>query len=208
MNMFDTYDNIQQEYIPSNMNNKPCPPKPNPFLDPAVPKKPYCEYNAEGKLVGYWWTYGDTVNLEFDIDGYVTVDGSDNYISVRDYIKDKQIRINIYNFRHEQINTMLFDGKDYQAPTYSRDLTVNNKTHGVYYKLVDNTYIAVNLPEEYEAGVTYYKENDVEIIFPIDEATSLTMEKGTYYCSLTILGKDLVDTIFYEDDCSCTLMVR
>ena len=46
--IFENYDNLPEQYIPSNMNNKPCPPKPNPFLDPAIPKRPYEEYNAEG----------------------------------------------------------------------------------------------------------------------------------------------------------------
>ena len=51
-NIFDNYDNLKEQYIPSNMNNKPCPPKPNPFLDPAIPKRPYEDYNAkDAKIV-------------------------------------------------------------------------------------------------------------------------------------------------------------
>ncbi len=206
--IFDNYDNLQQQYIPSNMNNKPCPPKANPFLDPAIPKQPYCEYNAEGNLVGYWWAYGNTVNLEFDLSGEVTVE-NDNYIDVREFIKDKQIKINVYNFRHEIIDTMLFDGKDYQS--FVKVDNITNQSIGLFYIYDEDTdtYSGVQLPEGYEAGTQYYISNpeDVEIVYPIDADKSASMfEKGTYYCSLSIIGKGLNETVFFEEN--CTLMVR
>lgn len=210
--IFDNYDNLKEQYIPSNMNRKPCPPKANPFLDPAVPKQPYCEYNAEGNIVGYWWPYGNTVNLEFDLDGYVTIDGSDVYVDARDFIKDKQIKIQIYNFRHEVIDTKLYDGKDYQTITYHRAPEVNKHTHGVYYiykeKEDGGEYIAVNLPENYDKNEKYFKAADIEVIYPIDADKSLTFEKGTYYCSLSIVSKELNQTVFFEDQDCCTLMVK
>lgn len=35
---------------------------------------PYAEYNAEGEIVGYYWYYGDTVDIQFDITGELTVE--------------------------------------------------------------------------------------------------------------------------------------
>ena len=206
--IFDNYDNLKEQYIPSNMNNEPCPPKANPFLNPAVPKQPYCEYNAEGNVVGYWWPYGNTVNLEFDLDGYVTIDGSDVYVDVRDFIKDKQIKIQIYNFRHEIIDTKLYDGKDYQSITYSRAPEVDKRTHGVYYTYnkETRTYSPVDLPEDFEQEEKYYKADDIAIVYPIDADKSLTFEKGTYYCSLSIVSKEVNETVFFEEN--CTLMVK
>lgn len=208
--IFDSYDNLKDQYIPSNMNRKPCPPKANPFLDPAIPKKPYCEYNAEGNIVGYWWPYGNTVNLEFELDGYVTIDEENVYVDVRDFIKDKQLQIKIYNFRHEVIDTKLYDGKDYQVAKFIRAPEVNKHTKGVYYIYVteDNgKYIPVDLPKQYDENQTYYKQQDVEIIYPIDEDKSASMfEKGTYYCSLSIISKGINETVFFEDN--CTLMVK
>lgn len=206
MNIFDNYDNLKDQYIPSNMNRKPCPPKANPFLDPAIPKKPYCEYNAEGNIVGYWWPYGNTVNLEFELDGGVTTEG--NYIDVRDFIKDKQLQIKLYNFRHEVIDTKVYDGKDYQKFIEVNHIT--DKTTGIFYIYDEETdsYNIVKLPDAFEEGKKYYISNPdpVCVIYPIDENMSATLEKGTYYCSLSIIAKGLKETVFYEEN--CTLMVK
>ena len=205
--MFEQYDNLSSQYIPSNMNKGSCLPKQNPYLDPLTPKKPYEEINAEGELVGYWWNYGDTINLEFELSGNVTVDDSNTFISVRDFIKDKQIRINIYNFRHEQIETKLFDGnnKQYQSITYSVDPTVNRKTIGLFYTYSDNTYSQVQLPRDYIKDTIYYKEDDVKVIFGIDQAMSADLVKGIYYCSLEILDDVSTITVINDNDFSLTV---
>lgn len=205
--IFDNYDNLSNEYIPSNMNKPPKPPKANPYFDPAAPKLPYCDYNAEGDITGYWWPYGNTVNLEFNLDGCVTVEGSKNFITVRNFIKNKQIKVTIYNFRHEVIDTMLFDGNDYQS--YIKVDNITSESSGLFYIYDEENkeYIAVTLPP-YQEGQTYYVENpeNPSVIYPIDVDKSLLFEKGTYYCSLSILDKNLHDTILPQD--MCTLTVR
>ena len=72
--MFDTYEHLQDNYIPNNIN--PCPPKKcnDEKLDPCMIKKPYEDYNIEGEVVGYWWYYKDILNLEFNITGDVVVE--------------------------------------------------------------------------------------------------------------------------------------
>ena len=35
---------------------------------------PYAEYNANNELVGYYWYYGDTVDIQFDVTGEVTIE--------------------------------------------------------------------------------------------------------------------------------------
>lgn len=186
--MFEQYDNLSSQYIPSNMNKKPCITPQNPCLDPLVPKKPYENYNAEGELIGYWWSYGDTINLEFDLSGEVTTD--DNYITVRDFIDNKQIQVSIYNFRHEQIYTQIFNGSDYQQFTYRYTPAVNKYTQGVYYTYSEGTYTPVQLPEDYEQGVKYYEQEDVSVILPIDTELSKSLGKGVYYCSVTIIDNN------------------
>lgn len=205
--MFDNYENISTQYTPSNLDN--CPKKPNkcnPMLKPLQPVKPYEEYNAEGQLIGYWWVYGDTINLEFDLSGYVTIDDDDTYVEIRDFIKDKEIYVQLYNFRHEQIASMNFNGSDYQEVTYSVAKKVNRFTQGIYYVLEDDTYEPVVLPRDFNKDTIYYKKDDVEIIFPIDKKLSAQMEKGTYYCSISIRNDDLISTIFYQEE--CTLVVK
>ena len=73
--MFDNYDNIYSNAC------QPCPPKPECKLDPCKPDKPYAQYDVKGNLIGYWWNYGDTINLEFNIDGEVVFTESDKDIT-------------------------------------------------------------------------------------------------------------------------------
>lgn len=184
--------------------------------------RPYEDYNAQGKLVGYYWYYGNTVNLQFIIDGEITVgkdaiiynvmgehpntttmaelrtkayniidmkswtlmsiiedengklhynwvedkefnsqiDGSKNvYLSAESYLKDKEFRIEIYNFRYEQIYTQ--------------------------------TVEAANV-----------------INFAIDEELSAKMVKGVYYCRVCVLKNDSVIYLDLVEDADCMLTVK
>lgn len=109
MGMFDGYDSLAGNYAPSNLKppikpNKPC----NNKLDPKHPNKPFEDYNAEGELIGYWWYYGNTLDLEFTIEQEVVFEGSDTYITAEDFMKSVKpnVVINLYNFRREIIFTL------------------------------------------------------------------------------------------------------
>ena len=111
--MFDNYENLQQNYIP---NNLPCcPPKikqcEESKLEPCKPNKPYEDYNAQGLLVGYWWYYGNTITLDFDIIGEVTFEGNDKYITPDEFLKDKEIKLELFNFRFENIFSKVYNYK-------------------------------------------------------------------------------------------------
>ena len=209
--MFETYETLSNQYIPSNMNKQPCPPQTTP-LCPREPKKPYAEYNAEGELVGYWWNYGDTINLEFELEGNIDITESDNYITARNFIEGKQILVTLYNFRHEQIKTQLYNGSDeeFQAILFEVARNVNQKTSGVYYIQVKENeeikYNKVMLPQDYNKDETYYKEKPVIVNFGIDTELSKTLTKGVYYCSLAILDSSINATVLGQEE--CTLNVR
>jgi hypothetical protein len=115
-NMFSNYENIPDMYIPSNRPTCPPPEKCCPNLDPCKPTRPYyADYDIEGNLVGYWWYYGNTLNLEFTIDGEITVEGSSEYVPMKptklddgkisNYMEGKVVTMNLYNFRRELIYT-------------------------------------------------------------------------------------------------------
>lgn len=113
MGMFTNYENLQDNYIPNNI----CPPTPCPSpcppeskLQPCKPKLPYEEYNATGDLIGYWWYYGDTLNLEFNIEGELVVEGNNQYVDASDFLKDKQITVQLFNFRRELIDSKTYAG--------------------------------------------------------------------------------------------------
>lgn len=135
MGMFTNYENLQDNYIPNNICPStpcpnPCPPESK--LQPCKPKLPYEEYNATGELIGYWWYYGDTLNLEFNIEGELVVEGNNQYVDASDFLKDKQITVQLFNFRRE-----LIDSKTYAGNTtiiYPIDKELSKKlVRSVYY---------------------------------------------------------------------------
>lgn len=67
MGMFDNYNNIDKDYIPTN-ENKCCGKNNIPFV-----KAPNVEYNVENEPVGYYWYYGDTINLRIHLTGSIKV---------------------------------------------------------------------------------------------------------------------------------------
>lgn len=184
MGMFDSYDEI---YSKNNVYPS-CPPKScdKPKLDPCKPDKPYISYNEKGDMVGYWWYQGNTINLEFNIEGEVTYTESESngeinniqginasnsggYIEVLDFLKDKKITIKMYNFRHELVKYEDMDGSIKSA------VQVFDGSQGTKY------------------------------IFVIDELLASKLGKGNYYLSLTISSQGYNETILYQDDCSITI---
>lgn len=142
MSMFNNYENIDSKYTPNNSDYCKC------NLKPARPNKPYEEYDISGNLIGYWWYYGNTVNLEFNIEGEVTYEGNDSYVSAKEFLKDKQIEIKLFNFRREEIISKIFkDQEDMSTVIFEIDKDLSEElVRGVYYcSLVvlnnDGTYI-------------------------------------------------------------------
>lgn len=68
MSMFTNYDNMPASYIADNIS----PAAPVEIC--YAPVTPYLAYNANGEVIGYRWSYGDTVNLSFDISGPIIYD--------------------------------------------------------------------------------------------------------------------------------------
>lgn len=126
MGMFDNYENITDNKQPNNLPKPPvCKPDDNicddvcqvrpvptpaPTLEPCKPRVPFESYNAKGELDGYWWYYGDTMALEFNITGEVVIEGSDAYVTAEDFLKDKKILFTLFDFRREEILTKEYDG--------------------------------------------------------------------------------------------------
>ena len=74
MSMFLNYHNISDNYKPNNLICTFPVGKSYTKLDPVQASKPYEEYDSKGNLIGYFWHYGETLNLEFNIDGEITVE--------------------------------------------------------------------------------------------------------------------------------------
>lgn len=215
MGMFKNYHNIADNYVPNNLINSFITQKSDTKLDPVSASAPFEEYNKKGELVGYSWRQGETLNLEFNIDGEIAIESdaivsttsgdapsestmgrvgqsfynivdfklwkciaistlTDEYIwrqyqfdypdgearkvyvSARDYLKDKEIDVTLYNFRHEPIVTQHFEGTP-------------------------------------------------KVIFKIDKELSASLVRGIYYCSVTVSNPTVSYTIFDSND-GCLLV--
>ena len=227
-NMFANYDNINPNYTPT--NREPinlCKPK----IDPCRPKRPYEEYNDKGELIGYYWNYGDTVDLEFDIDGKITIEDNNNpqYIEAAEYIKDKKVVINIYDYRGDIIARQEFNNSSYlsvgttiksnsviNGVTYTQDTQIDTEITIINKSVLESgSIIAKNsmingemILEDKELSVKEFLNQGTIITFKIDDELSKKLIPGIYKITLTLIGEDekIIITIFDESD--CTLIVK
>lgn len=63
------------------------------------PNKPYEVVDARGVLTGYFWYYGNSVDLTWDIVGEATSDQNGTYIDVADIVKYQIITATIYDWK-------------------------------------------------------------------------------------------------------------
>lgn len=209
-NMFMNYNYINDTTIPNN----------NPKQSQSCNyREPFANYNAKDELIGYYWYYGNTVVLTFNISGEVIVEntaivykvsgqepdestigeidqkaynvvdlkawvctaiendkytwtevdfesietGKSVYITAKDYLQDKKIKIQLYDFQHQPIRDA--DGKFIES------------TSRVF-------------------------KGDSIINFSIDSDLANQLSKGVYYCEVLVFDQNdnYIQTIFSQDD--------
>lgn len=213
-NMFMNYNYINSDTIPNN-NKK--------TINRCLHKEPFTNYDKDGNVTGYYWYFGDTVVLNFNISGEVIVeDGSivfkiagqepdestrgeidqkayniidlkawvcvaieqtesgfiytwnetdfDNntvgnsvYITAKDYLKDKKIKVQLFDFEHQVIRDP--DGNFVKA---SEKVFDGNST----------------------------------INFEIDSELTKLLPRGIYYCEMILFDNhdNYIDTIISQDN--------
>lgn len=77
-----------------------------PCGEGTIPEGPYGPdpinvFNAMGKHVGYSWNYGDSVELDIDIQNTVLAVQPDQVDELEVYLSDKEIEINFIDIRGE-----------------------------------------------------------------------------------------------------------
>lgn len=92
--MFESYQNLNPQYTPNNYQTCGCP---NKYIEKAVPNKPYEVYNQSGELIGYFWYYGNSFVLTFDLFGEETFYESGSYVDVADIISSGKLTLTIYD---------------------------------------------------------------------------------------------------------------
>ena len=149
--MFDDYDSSI-----SNIDRKR-PPIPVSKLDPSKPNKPFADYNAEGEMTGYWWYWGDCLNLEFDIYGELVVEDTEDshnsfYVLPDDWFTNKQVTFKLYNFRREVIVEQCFNASSKIIVPITPELS-KQLVKGVYY-----CSLTIWEGEEYNQTIFYQDE--------------------------------------------------
>ena len=92
--MFENFQNIPTSYTPNNYQNKITD---NTSVQSVSPNKPYEIKNALGEVTGYFWYYGNSIDLVFDIQGEYTTPVS--YITVEDYLSQFSIVATLFDFK-------------------------------------------------------------------------------------------------------------
>lgn len=135
IDMFTNYQNLSEYYIPNNLAQYQNKPGSYTKLDPCEITKPYELYNAKNELEGYYWYYGNTINLDFIIDGEVIdIDGNGTgeYVSAKEYLADKIATVNIYDFRMNVIYSKSISASENIIITIDPELSMR-MVRGIYY---------------------------------------------------------------------------
>ena len=154
MGLFDKFDSIYNTDVSSAQ-----------VRNMKTGRLPYEVYDKEGNLSGYYWYYGDTIELHFIIDGEVTADSATAngvsvetvYTTAEEYLSDKNAKICIYSsLRYEPVlETVLSASTDIK-------LIIDEETSK---KLLRGTYYIT---------LTIFKDNE-SILVPIIENKQCTI---------------------------------
>lgn len=210
MGMFLNYQNIAKNYVPNNLINA-FPSKMNSSkLDPLDASKPFEEYNAKGELTGYFWRQGETLNLEFNIDGEITLEADAILLTAHGQAPTTQTMgkvgqkayniVDLKSWRCVAVSAMEFIWQEDAEFTYPL-----NSDRSVYISAAD--YL-----KDKEVEVTLYNFRmepickkvfaaSPTIVFAIDRELSAALSKGIYHCSVTVFNKDVCYTVFDANDC-------
>lgn len=211
MGMFLNYQNIADNYKPNNLINS-FPRKMNcSKLDPLDASKPFEEYNAKGELSGYFWRQGETLNLEFNIDGEITLEANAILLTAQGQVpttntlgRVNQRAYNIVDFRSWTCSAVTTTGK-YIWEEDAEFTYPLNADRSVYISAAD--YL-----KDKKVEVTLYNfrmepickklyDASPTIIFPIDRELSNALPKGIYHCSVNVFNEEVCYTIFDANDC-------
>ena len=210
MGMFLNYQNIAENYTPNNL----CKMFPTKIvsskLNPIEASKPFEEYNIKGELEGYFWRYGETLNLEFNIDGEIVVESDAIIISGEDVSPTTstvgEVGQRLYNITTLKSYTCLaaVDGsylwKEDDEFTYPI-----NGDKSVYLSaesyLQDKTIKITLFNFRLEPIHSVSFAGTPKAVLVIDKSLSEQLVKGVYYCSVEVSNDTTAMVIFEPTDC-------
>lgn len=210
MRMFSNYQDLAANYTPNNLWYEFPALSNHSKLCSSDKTKPYEEYNAEGNLIGYFWNYGDTLNLDFSIDGEITVESDAIILTSYNTAPDTstvghvgQRCYNILDFKSWTCTSV-----EYNMYTWTIDtefIYPLESDRSVYMSADDylsNKNVEVTLYNfRMEPIVTKQFTGKSQILFDIDTNLSKKLVKGIYYCSMRVYDTMISQTIFDATDC-------
>lgn len=212
MGMFLNYHNIADNYQPNNLINAFPHGCTNSKLNPLDASKPYEEYDAKGDLIGYFWHYGETLNLEFNIDGELTLE-SDAIIFKS--VGQEPDNTTLANVGQRAYNVIDMRSWTCAYVTRKGDCVWEEDEEFTYPEDGNNlVYVsAADYLRDKHATITLYNFRHEQIhkstvsasptiIFTIDTELSKKLTKGIYYCSLVVFDDTMQTTIFDANDCN------
>lgn len=205
MGMFTNYHNIADNYVPNNLI-KAYPTKCVPTkLDPVEASKPYEDYNAKGDLCGYFWRYGESINLEFNLDGEITVESDAIILTVAGAVpstvgaKINQRAYNIADLKSWTYNNSVdhwVEDNEFTYPQDSEKSVFMDATTFLSDKNVKVTFYDFRhypVHEQTFAGAT-------KIIIQITPELSKKFNKGIYYCTVEVFNPFISMKVFDTTD--------
>lgn len=101
--MFSNFTNFDTTYQQNPFQPNYPQAQNNSNIQQVNVNKPFEILNDDGSIKGYFWYFGNSVNLEFDIDGEVILLNQDQYITIEDILSTLELNMYIYDFRMEPI---------------------------------------------------------------------------------------------------------
>ena len=212
MGMFYNYQNIAENYMPNNlMNAFPCKMNASK-LNPLDASKPFEEYNTKGELTGYFWRQGETLNLEFNIDGEITLESDAIVFKTRGRVPEEStigyVGQKLYN---------IIDQTSFEC------VAVTSKGKYIWEQDAEFTYPLNGDRSVYITAEDYLRDKTVKVtlynfrmepicertypatptvVFTIDKELSNSLPRGIYYCSVAVMNDEVCYTIFDSNDCN------
>ena len=85
--MFQNFTNLNTSYTPNPFQPGYPVMQQNCAIKSVDINKPYEILNADRTLKGYFWYYGNSVDLVFDLEGEITLLSTDQYLTITDVLK-------------------------------------------------------------------------------------------------------------------------
>jgi len=221
MGMFTNYQQeLVKAYQPNNLSQSFPAPLTDSSLNPQSASRPYELYNAKNELVGYTWHYGETLNLDFEIEGGITVE-PDALIHTAENEDPNKIQLiadvdtRLYNITDLTSWTCL--GKipdDNGVVRYvwvqDSEFTYPETAEGVALKymymptskyLQEKTAVVTLYNFRMEPVHTWSVPAARNVRCFINKELSAKLVKGTYRCSVLVEGDGVNFMVFSPTDC-------